>query len=291
MRRMVPRRRNIRFGIIALTDCSSIVMAHELGLFKKHGIESIISKEASWAAIRDKLTLGENQATHMLFGMPFSSSMGLLGSPVKPMIIPFVLNRNGQAITLENDLKAKGIRTPQALKPIVDEAKKAGKPMTFAMTFPPGTHAMWTRYWLAAGGINPDKDVTLITIPPPQMVANMKVDKMDGFCVGEPWNARAIADGIGYTAVTTQQIWKDHPEKVLAFTRRVRRQESKNRQGDSPSRDRVEPVYRQAGKSPPHGRSGFKAAVHQHAERSHSWAACSAITITATAARKKIRTI
>ena len=76
-----------------------------------------------------------------------------------------------------------------------DEAKAKGAPMTFAMTFPPGTHAMWTRYWLAAGGINPDKDVTLITIPPPQMVANMKVDKMDGFCVGEPWNARAIADG------------------------------------------------------------------------------------------------
>ena len=90
--------------------------------------------------------------------------------------------------------------------------------MTFAMTFPPGTHAMWMRYWLAAGGINPDKDVSLITIPPPQMVANMKVDKMDGFCVGEPWNNRAIADGIGFTAITTQQMWKDHPEKVCAFT-------------------------------------------------------------------------
>ena len=86
------------------------------------------------------------------------------------------------------------------------------------MTFPPGTHAMWMRYYLAAGGINPDKDVSLITIPPPQMVANMKVGKMDGFCVGEPWNARAIADGIGFTAITTQDIWKDHPEKVCAFT-------------------------------------------------------------------------
>ena len=90
--------------------------------------------------------------------------------------------------------------------------------MTFAMTFPPGTHAMWMRYFLASGGINPDKDVALITIPPPQMVANMKVGKMDGFCVGEPWNARAIADGIGYTAITTQELWKDHPEKVCAFT-------------------------------------------------------------------------
>jgi nitrate/nitrite transport system substrate-binding protein len=77
---------------------------------------------------------------------------------------------------------------------------------------------MWMRFWLGQGGINPDKDVNLITIPPPQMVANMKVDKMDGFCVGEPWNARAIADGIGYTVVTTQQMWKDHPEKVCAFT-------------------------------------------------------------------------
>ena len=213
-----PETPKIRFGIIALTDCSSIVMAHELGLFKKYGIESTISKEASWAVIRDRINLGENQATHMLFGMPFSSTMGLLGSPKKPMIIPYVINRNGQAITLKKELLAKGIKTPQALKPFIDEARKAGAPMTFAMTFPPGTHAMWTRYWLAAGGINPDKDVTLITIPPAQMVANMKVGKMDGYCVGEPWGARAIADGIGYTAVTTQQIWKDHPEKVLAFT-------------------------------------------------------------------------
>jgi nitrate/nitrite transport system substrate-binding protein len=86
------------------------------------------------------------------------------------------------------------------------------------MTFPPGTHAMWMRYWLAAGGIHPDKDVSLITIPPPQMVANMRVDKMNGFCVGEPWNYRAITDGIGFTAVTTQQMWRDHPEKVCAFT-------------------------------------------------------------------------
>jgi nitrate/nitrite transport system substrate-binding protein len=213
-----PETSKVRIGIIALTDCSSLVIAHELGLFKKYGIESTISKEASWAVIRDRLTLGENQATHLLLGIPYASTMGLLGSPVKPMIIPFYLNRNGQAITLTKELLVKGVKTPQALKPLVEDAKRAGKPMTFAMTFPPGTHAMWTRYWLGAGGINPDKDVTLITIPPPQMVANMKVGKMDGFCVGEPWNARAIADGIGFTVTTTQQIWRDHPEKVLGFT-------------------------------------------------------------------------
>jgi len=213
-----PETPNVRLGIIALTDCSSIVMAHELGYFKKFGINSVISKEASWAVIRDKMNLGENHATHMLIGMPFASTMGLLGSPVKPMVIPWMLNRNGQAITLNNKLMHAGVKTPRDLKPIADKAKASGDPLTFAMTFPPGTHAMWTRYWLGSGGINPDKDVNLITIPPPQMVANMKVGKMDGFCVGEPWNARAIADKIGFTVTTTQKMWKDHPEKVCAFT-------------------------------------------------------------------------
>jgi nitrate/nitrite transport system substrate-binding protein len=211
-----PETPNARFGIIALTDCASIVMAHELGYFKKFGIHSVVSKEASWAVIRDKLSLGENHGTHMLIGMPFASTMGLLGSPVKPMIAPWMINRNGQAISLSN--KFKGIKSAKELKPHVDKAKSSGSPLTFAMTFPPGTHAMWMRYWLGSGGIHPDKDVSLITIPPAQMVANMKVDKMDGFCVGEPWNLRAIADNIGYTVVTSQQLWPDHPEKVCAFT-------------------------------------------------------------------------
>ena len=213
-----PEVSTVRFGIIALTDCAPIVMAHELGFFKKFGIDSVVSKEASWAVIRDKLSLGENQATHMLIGMPIASTMGLAGSPVKPMVIPWLLNRNGQAITLNNKLKQAGVREPKALKPLADKAKASGDPLTFAMTFPPGTHAMWIRYWLASGGVHPDKDVSLITIPPAQMIANMKVDKMDGFCVGEPWNNRAIVDGIGFTATTTQAMWKDHPEKVCAFT-------------------------------------------------------------------------
>ena len=213
-----PEVSDLRFGIIALTDNSPIVIAHEKGLFKKYGINSTIVKGASWAAIRDSLSTGDIHATHMLIGMPIASTMGLLGSPKKPMIIPWLLNRNGQAITARMDLKGKVGADPKALKPLVDAAKAAGSPMTFAMTFPPGTHAMWMRYYLGAGGINPDKDAALVTVPPPQMVANMKVGKMDAFCVGEPWGARAIADGIGYTAITTQDMWKDHPEKVCAFT-------------------------------------------------------------------------
>ena len=213
-----PETPDVKFGMIALTDCSPIVIAHEKGLFKKYGINSVISKGASWAAIRDALSNGDIQATHMLLGMPIASTLGLMGAPKKPMIAPWLLNRNGQAISLKAELKGKVGADPKKLLPLAMDAKAKGAPMTFAMTFPPGTHAMWTRYWLAAGGLNPDKDLSLITIPPAQMVANMKVGKMDGFCVGEPWNARVIADGIGFTGITTQEIWKDHPEKVCAFT-------------------------------------------------------------------------
>ena len=212
-----PEMPDVTFGMIALTDCSPIVIAHEKGFFKKYGINSKVVKPANWAAVRDALVKGDIQGTHMLLGMPIASTIGFGGSSADPMVIPWLLNRNGQAITLKNSLKGKVAADPKALKPYVDEAKAAGNPMTFAMTFPPGTHAMWMRYYLGAGGLNPDRDVKLITIPPPQMVANMKVGNMDGYCVGEPWNARAISDNVGYTSVTTQEMWKDHPEKVCAF--------------------------------------------------------------------------
>jgi len=219
-----PETTDLKLGIIALTDCSPIVIAHEKGFFKKYGLNTVISKGASWAAIRDSLSNGDIQATHMLLGMPIASSMGLAGSPVKPMIVPWIMSRNGQSISLKKSLAGTIQDDPKPLKPLVDAAKSSGIPMTFAMTFPTGTHAMWLRYWLAIGGINPGDaqggggDISLATIPPPQMVANMKVDKMDGFCVGEPWNARAIVDDIGFTAINSQAIWKDHPEKVCAFT-------------------------------------------------------------------------
>ncbi len=213
-----PETAAMKFGMIALTDCSPIVIAHEKGFFKKYGINSVVAKQANWAAVRDGLSSGDIQGTHMLIGMPIASTMGLLGSPKKPMIAPWILNRNGQSITLAKALKGKVAADPKALKPFVDEANKKKETMTFAMTFPPGTHAMWMRYYLGAGGINPDKEVSLITVPPAQMVANMRIGKMDGYCVGEPWNARAIADGIGFTSLNTQDIWKDHPEKVCAFT-------------------------------------------------------------------------
>ncbi|MDZ4742795.1 MAG: CmpA/NrtA family ABC transporter substrate-binding protein [Verrucomicrobiota bacterium] len=213
-----PEVTDIKFGIIALTDCAPFVIAFEKGFFKKYGINATITKGASWAAIRDNLCSGDIQATHMLLGMPLASTMGLAGSPKKSIVVPWIINLNGQGITLDAKYKSLNIKNALDLKPIAAKATAEGKPLSFAMTFPPGTHAMWLRYWLGMGGINPDKDISLITVPPPQMIANMKVGKMDGFCVGEPWNARAVTEGIGYTVTTTQKIWPDHPEKVCAFT-------------------------------------------------------------------------
>lgn len=212
-----PEVSDLKIGVIALTDCSPIVIAHEKGFFAKHGITSTITKGASWAAIRDALSHGDIQATHMLLGMPLASTLGLAGSPKVPMVAPWILNRNGQSITLANRFAGKVGADASALRPLALEAKAKGEPLRLAMTFPPGTHAMWLRYWLAAGGIHPDRDVSLVTVPPPQMIVNMKVGKMDGFCVGEPWGARALAEKVGFTATTTHAIWRDHPEKVCAF--------------------------------------------------------------------------
>jgi nitrate/nitrite transport system substrate-binding protein len=138
-----------------------------------------------------------------------------VGGPKKDMAVLMTLNNNGQAITLSKKLADKGGVDGNSLAALM---KKEPREYTFAQTFPTGTHAMWLYYWLAASGVNPMKDVKVITVPPPQMVANMRVGNMDGFCVGEPWNHRAIADGIGITAITTQDVWKDHPEKVLGTT-------------------------------------------------------------------------
>ena len=209
-----PEKKEVRIGFIPLTDCSSVVMAAVNEFDKKYGIRIIPSKEASWAAVRDKLVNGELDAAHVLYGLVYGVHLGI-GGPKKDMAVLMNLNHNGQAITLSNQLKEKGAVDGASLKKLIATDKRE---YTFAQTFPTGTHAMWLYYWLAAHDINPMKDVKVITVPPPQMVANMRVGNMDGFCVGEPWNNRAIVDRIGFTGVTTQDIWTDHPEKVLGTT-------------------------------------------------------------------------
>ena len=207
-----PEKEEVRIGFIPLTDCASVVMASVLGFDKKYGVKIIPTKEASWAGVRDKLVNGELDMAHALYGMIYGVHLGVAG-PKKDMAVLMTLNNNGQAITLSKKLADKGAVDGASLAKLMAAEKRE---YTFAQTFPTGTHAMWLYYWMAAHGINPVKDAKVITVPPPQMVANMRVGNMDGYCVGEPWNHRAIVDGIGITAVTSQDIWKDHPEKVLA---------------------------------------------------------------------------
>ena len=209
-----PEKEEVKIGFIPLTDCASVVMASVLGIDKKYGVKIVPTKEASWAGVRDKLVNGELDAAHVLYGLVYGVQLGI-GGPKKDMNVLMTLNHNGQAITLANKLKDKGAIDGSSLSKLV--ARKE-QDYTFAQTFPTGTHAMWLYYWLAAHGIHPQKDVKTIVVPPPQMVANMRVGNMDGFCVGEPWNNRAIIDAIGFTAATTQDIWVDHPEKVLGTT-------------------------------------------------------------------------
>jgi len=209
----------IKLGFIPLTDCSPIVMAKELGLFKKYGVEVIVTKESSWANVRDKILTGELDGAHCLYSMPFSVYTGVGGKAGSEMKIAMMLNNNGQAITLSNDFCGKvGFKDMVKAGPVVASKLKAEKEVTFAMTFPGGTHDLWLRNWLTLANIN-QKTSKIITIPPPQMVANMKVGNMDGFCVGEPWGGVAAMQKIGFTQIATQDIWKDHPEKALVVNK------------------------------------------------------------------------
>jgi nitrate/nitrite transport system substrate-binding protein len=164
--------------------------------------------------VRDKLVNGELDMAHVLYGLVYGVHLGI-GGPKKDMAVLMNLNHNGQAITLSKALADKGASDGASLAKLMGKEKRE---YTFANTFPTGTHAMWLYYWLAAAGVNPMQDAKVITVPPPQMVANMRVGNMDGYCVGEPWPNRAVVDKIGFTAETTQGIWKDHPEKALGTT-------------------------------------------------------------------------
>jgi nitrate/nitrite transport system substrate-binding protein len=200
--------RKLTLGFIALTDCSPLVMAKELGYYDDVGLDVTLVKQASWPATRDNLLSGQIDGAHCLNWMPYSLATGVSGSGTA-LKIAMMLNNNGQAITLGKDLAEAGYADLEAAKDALD-----AKPRTLAMTYPGGTHDLWLRYWLRATGADESK-AKIIPIPPAQMVANMKVGTMDAFCVGEPWGAVAVAQDIGFTHITTQDIWLHHPEKAL----------------------------------------------------------------------------
>ncbi len=212
-----PEVKDLRLGFLPLTDAAPLLVAVEKGFFAAEGLNAQAAKVSSWTASRDALANGSVHASHMLYSMPLASRLGILGPECTPLVIPWVLSRNGQAITLARAHAGKVGTEARALYRTTMDRRDAGRPLVFAQTLPPGTHSMWLRYWLAEGGIDPDRDVALITIPPPMMVRNMAGGRLDGFCAGEPWNAIAQLQSTGFTAITSDALWPNHPEKVCAF--------------------------------------------------------------------------
>ncbi|AFT87889.1 CmpA/NrtA family ABC transporter substrate-binding protein [Paraburkholderia phenoliruptrix] len=205
---------HLRLGFVALADAAPLVAAKLLEFGHAHGLTLELSRQPSWAAVRDKLISGDLDAAHTLYGLVYGVQLGL-GGPQTDMAVLMVLNRNGQAVTLSNrlaDALAEHGTLRQALAAL-------GRKPVFAQTFPTGTHAMWLYYWLAAQGVHPLREIESVVIPPPQMVAALAEDRLDGLCVGEPWNAMAEAKGVGRTVAYTSEVWPDHPEKVLACRR------------------------------------------------------------------------
>ncbi|MDB5933787.1 MAG: Nitrate transporter, partial [Massilia sp.] len=206
-----PEQDIVRVGFMPLTDCAALVMASVLGFDQRYGIKIDLRREMSWSSVRDKLCDGALDASHALYGLVTGVHLGL-GARQRDMAVLMGLSQNGQAITLSRRLASRGAVDGPSLKALL---AVAGRRLTFAHTFPGGNHALLLNYWLAAHGIDPQRDVRLVTLPPSQMAASLQAGHLDGFCAGEPWGARAVLEGCGVTVATSGQVWRTHPGKVL----------------------------------------------------------------------------
>jgi len=224
-RRPALEKPELALGFIPLTDCAPLVIAAEKRFFAREGLQVRLSREPSWANIRDKVAVGALDGAHMLGAMPIAATLGI-DAIAKPMVTPINFNLNGDAITLSNAVADRlgGIAPgaaldPARLKALIDADRAAGRPkLVLAAVYAFSSHNYLLRYWLAAGGIDPDRDVKMVTVPPPQMVTQLAAGRIDGYCVGDPWNTRALMLGIGVIAARSRDIWNRHPEKVLGVT-------------------------------------------------------------------------
>ncbi|MBM4269297.1 MAG: ABC transporter substrate-binding protein [Deltaproteobacteria bacterium] len=219
----------LRLGIIPLSDCAVLAVAKEKGFFRRHGVEVTLSREVSWANVRDKVAAGALDGAQMLAGMPLAASVGI--DPLaRPLITALSLDLNGNAVTVSTDLWKRMVRAdPEAttkrpigagaLKKVIEEDRRSGRPLLrFAVVYPFASHNYELRYWLAAAGIDPENDVRLVVVPPPRMVEYLEREAIDGFCVGEPWSSLAVQHDLGRIVVTKYEIWNNSPEKVFAVS-------------------------------------------------------------------------
>jgi len=224
-------RRWLRLGFIALNDCAPLVVAKEKGFFEGEGLSVELSREASWANIRDKVAMGALDGAHMLGPLPIAVNLGLSGERT-PMIAPLSLNLNGSAVTISAaladamravDPEGMAIR-PRSARPLarlLEQRRAAGEPsLSFAVVFPFSVHNYELRYWLAEAGIDPDRDLRIVAVPPARMAPRLAAGAIDGFCVGAPWNAMAVEQGTGEIMVYASEIWKVGPDKVFGVTER-----------------------------------------------------------------------
>lgn len=209
----LEKRRNLRLGFVLLTDCAPVVMARELGLFEKHGLQVSLHRELGWATIRDKVVYGALDAAHALAGMPLAATLGLGSAPCE-CLTALVLNQHGNAITLSDHLWKAGVRDARTLREAVIRLRQERVPV-FGVVSLYSSHHFLLRDWLASGGINPDRDVRIVVVPPAQMPANLKAENLDGFCAGEPWNSIAVSSRAGWIAAVSAELAPGHPEKVL----------------------------------------------------------------------------
>lgn len=208
---------NLELGFIPLTDCAPLVVAKEKGFFEKYGLTDVaLSREPSWKEIAKGVGTGRLDAAQMVAGMPLALTLGAGDKAPIPVVSAMNLSRNGNAITFSKKLYNQGVRTLADFKAAI--AQTPDKIHTLGMVHPSSMHNLLLRYWLASGGIDPDKDVSLTVIPPPQMVSNLKAGNIDGYCAGEPWNSRAVYEDLGFVVATDLEIWAGHPEKVLGVT-------------------------------------------------------------------------
>ncbi|MBW6398636.1 ABC transporter substrate-binding protein [Roseomonas sp. HJA6] len=214
--------RPLRIGFVPLTDAAPLVIADALGLFARHGVPVVLSAEAGWAALRDKLAFGALDGAHLLGPLAIALAAGI-GGLRRRLTVTAGLARNGNTIVLSPALASAigGFAAPLDPRRFAEalhaRAEEGLPPPTIAVVFPFSSHNYLLRHWLAAGGLDPDHDVRLVVVPPPRVARALADGAIEGFCVGEPWGSHAVATGAGRFALATADIWPDHPEKVLAF--------------------------------------------------------------------------
>lgn len=216
--RSLAKPRNLQVGFVPLTDCAPLVMAKELGLYSKYNLDVQLKRELGWATIRDKIIYGELDAAHAVAGMPFAATLGLGSTPCE-CATGLVLGLHGNAITLSRELWQDGVRDARSLRETITRLRGT-KNLTFGIPFPFSSHNFLLRRWLSSGGIDPQKDVQIVVVPPPQMFANLKAGNLDGYCVGEPWNSIAVQSKIGWCVAASAGLASGHPEKVLLVRNR-----------------------------------------------------------------------